>query len=84
MMNKYNQLFRVNYFLVIVDMTISSLKDRFEKLKIFENIFGFLFDSKKLKSLDDNELREYCTKFKTTFSHNNLSDVDADDLFFFK
>ena len=34
-----------------------------------------------LKSLGDNELREPCTKFKTTFSHNNLSDVDANDLF---
>ena len=74
--------FRVNYFLVVVDMTIASLKDRFEQLNIFENIFGFLFDSKKLKSLGDNELRESCTKFKTIFSHNNLSDVDANDLFF--
>ena len=74
--------FRVNYFLVVVDMAIASLEDRFEQLNIFENIFGFLFDSKKLKSLGDNELRESCTKFKTTFSHNNLSDVDANDLFF--
>ena len=63
-------------------MTIASLKDRFEQLNIFENIFGFLFDSKKLKLLGDNELRESCTKFKTIFSHNNLSDVDANDLFF--
>ena len=43
--------FRVNYFLVVVDMAIASLKDIFEQLNIFENIFGFLFDSKKLKSL---------------------------------
>ena len=76
--------FRVNYFLVVVDMAIASLKDRFEQLKIFENIFGFLFDSKKFKLFDDNELRESCTKFKTNFSHNNLSDVDANELFFFK
>ena len=74
--------FRVNYFLVVVDMTIAYLKDRFEQLNIFENIFGFLFDSKKLKSLGDNELRESFTKFKTTFSHNNLSDVGANDIFF--
>ena len=46
--------FRVNYFLVVVNMTNASLKYRFEQLKIFENIFGFLFDPKKLKSLDDN------------------------------
>ena len=30
--------FKVNYFLVVVEMTIASLKDR------FESIFGFLFD----------------------------------------
>ena len=41
--------FRVNYFLVVVDMTIASLKDRFEQLNIFKNIFGFLFDSKKVE-----------------------------------
>ena len=63
-------------------MTIASLKNRFGQLKMFENILGFLFDSKKLKSLDNNELRESCTKFKTIFSHNNLSDDDADDFFF--
>ena len=66
--------------MVVVDMTIASLKDIFEYLKIF---FRFLFDSKKLKSLDGNELRESYTNFKTIFSHNNLSDVDVDDLFFF-
>ena len=80
-MQSAEKSFRVNYFLVVVDITISSLKDRFDQLKIFENIFGFLFDSKKLKSLDDNKLRESYTKFKTIFSHKNLSDVDADDLF---
>ena len=40
-----------------MDMEIASLKDRFEQLKIFEKFFVFLFDSKKLKSLGDNELR---------------------------
>ena len=66
-MQSAEESFRVNYFLVVVDMAIASLKDRFEQLKIFENIFMFLFDSKKLKLLDDNELRESCTKFKTIF-----------------
>ena len=31
--------------------------------------------------MDDNELRESCNKFKTTFSHKNLSDVEANDFF---
>ena len=56
-MQSTKESFRVNYFLVVVVMTISSLKDKFEQLKIFESIFGFLFYSKKLKSLDNNYLR---------------------------
>ena len=58
--------FRVNYLLAVVDMAIASLKDRFEQLNIFENIFGFLFNSKKLKSLGDNELRDGVVKFVIT------------------
>ncbi|XP_039043648.1 zinc finger MYM-type protein 1-like [Hibiscus syriacus] len=73
--------FRVNYFLVVVDMAITSSKNRFEQLKTFESIFGFLYDSNKLKSLDDNELKECCAHFHSTFSHGNSSDVDLDDLF---
>jgi hypothetical protein len=38
-----------------VDMTITSLKNIVEKLKIFESIFEFLYDSQKLKSLNDND-----------------------------
>uniref|UniRef100_A0A7N0TTH6 TTF-type domain-containing protein n=1 Tax=Kalanchoe fedtschenkoi TaxID=63787 RepID=A0A7N0TTH6_KALFE len=73
--------FRIKYFLVIVDMAITSLKSRFENLKTFESIFGFLFDAKSLKSLTDDELRQCCLKFHTTFSHDNATDVDLDDLY---
>ncbi|KAL5736513.1 hypothetical protein ACOSP7_030982 [Xanthoceras sorbifolium] len=38
----------VNYFLVVVDVAISSLKTKFEQLEAFKGIFGFLFDPKKL------------------------------------
>jgi hypothetical protein len=31
--------------------------------------------------LDDNELKECCVKFHSTFSHDNSSDIDVDDLF---
>lgn len=73
--------FRVNYFLVLMDMATASLQNRYEQLKTFESIFGFLFDSIQLKSLDDNELGECCTNFHTSFSHGSLSDVDLNDLF---
>ncbi|KAM3413361.1 hypothetical protein ACQJBY_004503 [Aegilops geniculata] len=71
--------FRVKYFLVMIDVVIASLTKRFEDLKSFESIFGFLFNSEKLKSLDDKELRECCTKFSNTYSHGSSSDVNLDD-----
>jgi len=47
-------------------------------------LFEFLFDSKKLKSLNDNELQKYCANVHSTFSHGDLSYVDLDDFFFSK
>lgn len=73
--------FRVHYFLVMIDVAITSLKNRFEELKSFENKFGFLFNSKKLKSLEDDALKKCCTNFANTFSHGKSSDVEPDDLF---
>ena len=70
--------FRVNYFLVIVDAAIASLTSRFEQLKTFEKVFGFLFNSENLKSLDDNDLRKHCTAFAEVFSDDKSSDVDLD------
>jgi hypothetical protein len=70
-----DESFKVEYFLIVVDMTITSLKNRFEELKTFDSNFGFLYDSQKLKSLDDNELKECCVKFHSAFSHDNSSDV---------
>ncbi|XBI50796.1 hypothetical protein VPH35_114152 [Triticum aestivum] len=71
--------FRVNYFLVIVDNAVLSLTSRFDQLKKFERVFGFLFNSKNLKSLDDCKLQECCTTFAKAFSDDKLSDVDLHD-----
>ena len=75
--------FRVNYFLVVIDMTITSLKNIFEQLKTFESIFGFLFNSNKLKFLDDddNKLREHCACVHSTFSKCSLSEILIQKIF---
>ncbi|KAG6401299.1 hypothetical protein SASPL_138151 [Salvia splendens] len=52
---------------------------RFEQMKTFENLFGFLLNSENLKSLDDNDLWKCCTTFAEAFSHDNSSDVDLND-----
>jgi hypothetical protein len=49
---------RIDYFLYIVDQAISSIQSRFEQFQMYENIFGFLFNFKKLKSLDDDSLQK--------------------------
>uniref|UniRef100_A0A7N0T2C6 DUF4371 domain-containing protein n=1 Tax=Kalanchoe fedtschenkoi TaxID=63787 RepID=A0A7N0T2C6_KALFE len=68
-------------FKFLLDVAITSLKNRFEDLKTFESIFGFLFCLRSLKSFDDDKLRVCCLKFHTTFSHDNATNVDLDDLF---
>jgi hypothetical protein len=64
----------------MVDMVITSLKTRFEELMVFKDLFGFLLSSNTLKSLNDSELQESCTKFANTFSHDGSSNVAVHDL----
>jgi hypothetical protein len=72
--------FKVKYFLVLVDMAITSLITRFKELLIFKGVFGFLLSSSTLKSLNDSELEECCIKFAYTFSHDGSSDVEVLDM----
>ncbi|XP_059277622.1 uncharacterized protein LOC132031704 [Lycium ferocissimum] len=74
--------FRVDYFLYIVDQAILSLQNRFQQFEAYENIFGFLFSGKKLRSLDDESLKEYCLNLELSLTHNSYSDIDGLDLFF--
>jgi len=73
--------FKYEYFIVIIDAAIASLSSRFDQLKEFEGIFGFLFNSENLKPLDDSDVRKCCTTFVNKFSHDNEFDVELDDLF---
>jgi hypothetical protein len=68
---------RIDYFLYIVDQIISSIQSRFEQFRIYENIFGFLFNFKILKSLDDDGLQNKCLNLKYFLKH----DLDGLDLF---
>jgi hypothetical protein len=72
--------FKVKYLLVMVDMAITSLKTRFEELMMFKDLFGFLLSSNILKSLNDSEVEECCTKFANTLSHDGSCDVEVHDL----
>jgi hypothetical protein len=61
-------------------MANSSLKNRFEEHQTFKSIFGFLFSSTTLKTLNDTELEACCSEFAKTFSLHDSSDVEVNDL----
>ena len=44
----------INYFIFIADECFSSPESIFEQLLIYDFIFGFILNIKKLKSLDDD------------------------------
>jgi len=73
--------FRREYFLVMIDSAIASLTSRFEQMTAFDNVFGFLFNSENLKSLDEANLWLRCKIFVKKFSHDNSSDVEINDFF---
>ncbi|XP_050908176.1 uncharacterized protein LOC127121782 [Lathyrus oleraceus] len=73
--------FRVNYFLYLVDQVVVSLNKRFEQYQEYESIFGFLFTSHKLQSLDDAALKSCCTNFEQALKHNEQSDIDENEFF---
>ncbi|KAK9705791.1 hypothetical protein RND81_07G082100 [Saponaria officinalis] len=62
------EMFRVNYFL-------------FEQYKNFENIFSFLFTSKKINLLDDEQLKLSCTCFEGALKKGEHFDIDGNELY---
>ena len=55
--------------------------DSFEQFQIYEDIFGFLFNFTKLKSLDDDSLQKYCLKLEYFLKHDVYYDINGLDLF---
>ncbi|XP_024992448.1 uncharacterized protein LOC112526392 [Cynara cardunculus var. scolymus] len=75
------ETFRTDYFLVLVDMALSQLKTRFEQMKIFESIFGFMFDGSRLVNLNDEELKNSCMNLEVALTNGDDCDIDGKYLF---
>ncbi|KAG7548423.1 hypothetical protein ISN44_As12g036130 [Arabidopsis suecica] len=74
--------FRVDYFIQIMDQALYSLETRFEQFQRYEQIFGFLFDLRKLQSASDDSLMASCVNLEVSLTHGKQSDVVGHDLFF--
>ncbi|KAK2423848.1 zinc finger MYM-type protein [Trifolium repens] len=72
--------FTVNYFFYLVDQAIVSLNKRFEQYQQYESVFGFLFTSQKLQSLDNPTLESCCSHLEETLKHNEQCDIDGKEL----
>ncbi|XP_050374628.1 uncharacterized protein LOC126792205 [Argentina anserina] len=75
------EYFRVHYFLFLVDPAKGSLQRRFEQYQQYDDIFGFLFTSETLDSLDNIDLRAACIHLEDVLRHGESSDIDGEDLF---
>ncbi|XP_050889134.1 uncharacterized protein LOC127094333 [Lathyrus oleraceus] len=63
------------------DQSINSIETRFEQFLQYETIFDFLFDCKKIKALDEDELKKYSNNLEKFFRFSEYSDIDGLDLF---
>ena len=72
----------IGLFLVyIVDKAIISLTTRFEQYQQYDRIFGFLFNSEKLRSLDHMSLKSSCELLEKSLKNDEKSDIDGNELF---
>ncbi|XP_047093002.1 zinc finger MYM-type protein 1-like [Lolium rigidum] len=74
------ELFRVNYFIPIVDQAIASLKRRFEQYQGYEKTFGFLFTSDRLKSMDNDSLMAACINLENALKIPERIDADGNKI----
>ena len=84
MMRQHNLLKNILELIIIfyiVNQAIFSIESRFERFQIYENIFGFLFNFEKLKSLDNDSLKKNCLNLECFLTYETYSDIDGLDLF---
>nr|KYP34992.1 hypothetical protein KK1_043993 [Cajanus cajan] len=72
--------FCIDYFLYILDKFIYYIESRIEKFLEYENMFDFLFDLNKFKTLGEDELKKYCINLEKTLNFEDHSDIDGLDL----
>ncbi|XP_070672535.1 uncharacterized protein [Malus domestica] len=56
------------------------MKRRFEEYQAYDDIFGFLFTSERLNSMDNNKLKDSCDRLQNFLKKDELFDVDGDAL----
>ncbi|XP_071051386.1 zinc finger MYM-type protein 1-like [Onthophagus taurus] len=67
--------FRINFFLAILDRTIQAIRERFEQLKNYTDIFFFLHNVPTLNDMPEEQLLQKCKILESKLT--NLSDEEC-------
>ncbi|XP_065681462.1 uncharacterized protein LOC105849856 [Hydra vulgaris] len=68
--------YKADFFLLLIDMSIASVKERFEQVSIVTKLFDFFYRSESLiKACNENSLSVYCKSLQL-----KLNDIDFEDL----
>ncbi|XP_004211002.2 zinc finger MYM-type protein 1-like [Hydra vulgaris] len=70
------ELFKIKFFLVVVDMVISSMRSRFQAFKEYAGSYGFLYNILKLQNLNKEELVKKCNNLHLLLSDKNSYNID--------
>lgn len=78
-------VFRTDYFYMVIDMISESAHTRFAELKKYEENFGFLYKLKSLKRKSDEELLHCCHHLQEVltvcFEGTSYSEIVAEELY---
>ncbi|KAM2007165.1 hypothetical protein ACFX15_002112 [Malus domestica] len=76
----------INAKKLAIEMEIDSVfpekrQRRFEEYQAYDDIFGFLFISERLNSMDNDKLKDCCDRLQNFLKKCEFFDVDGDALF---
>ena len=68
--------FRADFFLPLLDVSMTSLKERFEQISHLSDLYGFLYQRDGLiKAYEEKSLASHCINLQTC-----MGDIEADEL----
>lgn len=74
-------LFRINFFYVLLEQTLNSLEQRYEQLVNHNDYFDFLYNLKKIGEYDQETLKEKCQILGTYLTDKDDKDIVCIELF---
>ncbi|XP_033226097.1 uncharacterized protein LOC117178760 [Belonocnema kinseyi] len=75
--------FKLDFYFTILDVIIMPLQERFEFIRQFENMFGFVFNSTAFLRMDKLDILEKCKNLQENLTNEdeNRSDILSVDLY---